>query len=103
MIINENGNVDYAKILKGSGDPIWDSLASISLLSWKFSPAMMDDRAVKSSIRRKFIVMYETPKYIQLAEIQLRDISLADSVYKALIDGTGLFGTGSKILNKYYT
>ncbi len=87
MIISENGNVDYAKILKGSGDPIWDSLASISLLSWKFSPAMIADKPVKLSLRRKFIVMFEKPKYISLAEIQLQDITLADSVYKVLIDG----------------
>jgi hypothetical protein len=35
MQINSNGDVERAKILNGTGDTGWDSLAALSLLEWK--------------------------------------------------------------------
>jgi len=88
LVINENGDVEKAKILRDDGDALWDSLATISILTWKFSPAIMNGQPFKFTTRRKFIVMCEKPTIISLAEIQLNNISTADSVYKALIDGS---------------
>jgi parvulin-like peptidyl-prolyl isomerase len=88
MVINETVK---AKVLTGSGDALWDSLTVISLLTWKFSPAIQDGKPIKLTVRRKFIVMYEKPEIISLAEIQLKDNSLADSVYMALVEGANFF------------
>ena len=87
LVINKHGDVESAKVLKGSGDDSWDSLTSISLLDWKFSPAIMNGIPTKSTVRRKFIVMFEKPVLMSLAEIQVKDITLADSIYKALVSG----------------
>lgn len=87
MLINENGDVERVKMLKSSGDKEWDSLAAISLYSWKFSPALKNGNPVSLSIRRKFVVVFENPKYMMLAEIQLKNLQIADSVYKALTEG----------------
>ena len=87
LAINKHGDVESAKVLKGSGDDSWDSLTSISLLDWKFSPAIMNGTPIKSIIRRKFIVMFEKPFLMSLAEIQVKDFILADSIYKALVSG----------------
>lgn len=57
LVINEDGNVEKAKLLTSSGDTTWDSLTAISLLTWKFSPAIIVGKPIKLAIRRKFIVM----------------------------------------------
>ncbi len=88
LVINKDGNVEKANLLTSSGDKTWDSLTTTSLLAWKFSPAIVDGKPIRLTIRRKFIVMYERPILISLAEIQVKDISLADSIYKALVDGS---------------
>lgn len=87
LVINENGDVEKVNLLTSSGDAIWDSLTAVSLLNWKFSPALMDGKPIRLTIRRKFIVMYEKPVLMALAEIQVKDFSLADSIYRALING----------------
>ena len=87
LVINKHGDVESAKILKSSGDDLWDSLTSISLLDWKFSPAVMNGIPIKSIIKRKFIVMFEKPLLMSLAEIQVKDLASADSIYQALVSG----------------
>jgi hypothetical protein len=87
-VINENGDVEKANLLTSSGDATWDSLTAVSLLAWKFSPAIVDGKPIRLTIRRKFIVLYEQPVFVSLAEIQVKDISLADSIYKALVNGS---------------
>jgi len=87
LVINKHGDVESAKVLEGSGDELWDSLTSISLLEWKFSPAFVNGLPIKSIIRRKFIVMFEKPFLMSLAEIQVKDLASADSIYKALVNG----------------
>jgi parvulin-like peptidyl-prolyl isomerase len=92
LLINEKGEVETAKLLNGSGDVIWDSLATLSLLTWKFSPAILNGNPTKVMVRRKFIVVYEQPKELALAEIQFDNRALADSAYKALLNGADFTG-----------
>ncbi|OGU59048.1 MAG: hypothetical protein A2523_05050 [Ignavibacteria bacterium RIFOXYD12_FULL_36_8] len=47
----------------------------------------MNGLPIKSIIRRKFIVMFEKPFLMSLAEIQVKDLASADSIYKALVNG----------------
>jgi TonB family protein len=87
MLVDENGNVEKASLIKSSGDKAWDSLAVISLLNWKFSPALSGNVPVKKLIHRKVIVHFAEPHRILLAEIILNTITAADSVYNALLNG----------------
>lgn len=87
MLINSYGDVEKAKILNGTGDEIWDSLAVLSLLKWKYSPAVYDGHPIKLLIRRKIRVVFVEPKVIPLVEIELQNYELADSVYNALLSG----------------
>jgi parvulin-like peptidyl-prolyl isomerase len=87
LLINEKGEVEKAKLLKGSGDAIWDSLAELSLITWKFSPATINGNPTKVMVHKKFIVVFEQPYEISLAEIQFDNLALADSAYNALLIG----------------
>ena len=88
MIINCCGKVERAKLLTSSGDAEWDSLAQLSLLNWKYTPAVYNGLPIKLSIKRKFIVVFEEPIYYPLAVIHLQNYDQADSVYRALLDGS---------------
>lgn len=87
MLITETGIVERAKIIKGSGDAVWDSLAAISLLDWKFSPATFDGKPIKILARRKINVVFSESKKIMLAEAVFPNLEKADSAYKLLLQG----------------
>jgi len=87
MQINKHGDVDQVKLLTSSGDAIWDSLATLSLLDWKYTPAIYDGNPIKLTIRRKIKVVFAEPKILSLAEIQLDNVEDAESVYQALLNG----------------
>jgi parvulin-like peptidyl-prolyl isomerase len=87
MQINIHGDVERAKLLTSSSDAVWDSLAELSLLKWKYSPAIYDGHPIKLLISRKIRVVFAEPVIFSIAEIQLDDRETADSVYKALLNG----------------
>lgn len=87
MVISCCGKVERAKLLTSSGDPVWDSLAQVSLMKWKYCPAVYEGHPIKLSVRRKIKVVFDNPKVYPLAEIQLQNYQIADSVYKALLNG----------------
>lgn len=87
MQINKDGDVERAKLLTKSGDAVWDSLAVLSLLKWKYSPAIYDGHPINLVVRRKIRVVFTEPKLLSLAEIQIDNLEDADSVYQALLNG----------------
>lgn len=87
MVIDENGNVEKAKIIRSSGDQLWDSLATISLLKWQFTPSLINNIPTKSLIRRRIKVDFVDPYTITLAEIICNSRTDADSVYFKLLQG----------------
>lgn len=87
MQINIHGDVDRAKLLTSSGDAVWDSLAELSLLKWKYTPAIYDGHPIKLLISRKIRVVFAEPMIFSIAEIQLDNRETADSVYQALLNG----------------
>ncbi len=91
MVISCCGKVEKAKLLTGSGDPLWDSLAQLSLMNWKFDPAIYQGHPIKISVRRKIKVVFDRPIIFSLAEIHLQNYEKADSVYKALLAGADFF------------
>lgn len=92
MLVNEKGDVERAKMLSQSGDAIWDSLAALSLLQWKFTPATINGTPVKLLIKRRIKVMFEKPDIKILAEIQVDSYEKADSIYYALKSGADFNG-----------
>lgn len=87
MQINTNGDVERAKLLAGTGDAVWDSLAVLSLLEWKYTPAIYDGHPIKLVVHKKIRVVFTEPKIFSLSEIQLDNREDADSVYQALLNG----------------
>jgi hypothetical protein len=87
MLISENGVVELASIIKSSGDKDWDSLAAISLMEWQFSPALSDNKPIRTLIRRKVNVEFVEPNSILLAEIICNTESDAASAYFDLKNG----------------
>lgn len=96
LIVDEKGDVEKAKLLTPSGDPTWDSLATLSLLEWKFTPATANGIPIKQLIRRRVKVIFEQPEIIPLAEIQLNNYQLADLVHNAIINGANFSDMAKK-------
>jgi hypothetical protein len=97
MLVNEKGDVERAKILTHTGDALWDSLATLSLLKWKFDPAIQNGIPVKILIRRRIQVKFEEPEMMSLAEILFKNYDQADSVYKALLNNADF----NELVRKY--
>jgi hypothetical protein len=88
MVVTCCGDVEKVTLLTSSGDAEWDSLAEMSLMQWKYSPAIYDGHPVKLPVRNRIKVVFEEPKILPLAEIQLLNQKSADSVYTELLNGT---------------
>jgi len=87
MLIREDGTVEKARLTKGSGDAVWDSLTAISLLDWKFSPALLEGKPIKVLVHRKVNVVFSDSRKIILAEALFKTSPEADSAYIALLNG----------------
>ena len=87
LLILEDGSVGQVKIVDGSGNAVWDSLAAETIMKWKYSPAHVDHHYVKIWMRQVAEVEYLDPLYLNLAEIICPTIEEADSIYAALENG----------------
>jgi hypothetical protein len=87
MFIEEDGTVGKTRMLKGSGDATWDSLALTTMKQWHFTPAHMDNKPVGSWFHMKSILRYANPVHMSLAEILCTTAEEADTVYAALDKG----------------
>lgn len=96
MIVDIEGNVEAAKIIESSGDKNWDSLVAISLMNWKYSPALVNGKPMKFLLRRKVNVLFAEAKNIKLAEIICSNSTDADSAYNKLLSGEDFAETARK-------
>jgi hypothetical protein len=87
MFIMEDGTVGKTRMVKGSGDAAWDSLALSSMKQWRFTPARMDNKPIGSWFRMQSTLRYANPQYMNLAEILCTTEEEADSVYNAIEQG----------------
>ncbi len=87
LLIDKSGNVEIVRLLNTSGNTLWDSLAVISIMNWKYSPARIKGEPVPAWVRQKALIKYSDPVYMELEEILCNNIQLADSVYNALSEG----------------
>ena len=97
MLISPDGSVDRANFVKSSGDKDWDAQAITSIMKWKFTPPMYNEKPIKLLIRRKIKIQFAEPEIINLAEIVIINSKQADSVYKALIAGADF----NQMVNKF--
>jgi TonB family protein len=87
MFIQEDGSVGKTRMLKGSGDAAWDSLALASMKQWRFTPARMDNKPVGSWFHMQSTLRYANPLHMNLAEILCTTAEEADSIYDAVDKG----------------
>ena len=87
MFIMEDGTVGQTRMLKGSGDAEWDSLALASIKQWRFAPARMENEPVGFWFHMQSTFRYADPQYMKLAEILCTSVEEADSVYKVIEQG----------------
>jgi parvulin-like peptidyl-prolyl isomerase len=87
MFIMEDGTVGKTRMLKGSGDAAWDSLALSSMKQWRFTPARMENKPIGSWFHMQSTLRYASPQYMNLAEILCTTEEEADSVYRAIEQG----------------
>jgi TonB family protein len=87
LFVQEDGTVGKTRMLKGSGDAAWDSLALASMKQWRFTPARMDNKPVGSWFHMQSTLRYANPLYMDLAEILCTTEEEADSVYYLIEQG----------------
>jgi TonB family protein len=87
LFVLEDGTVGKARMLEGSGDAGWDTLALSSIKQWRFAPARSDNQPISTWFHMKTSLRYASPQYMNLAEILCTTAEEADSVYKAIEQG----------------
>jgi TonB family protein len=87
LFVMEDGTVGKTRMLKGSGDAAWDSLALSSIRQWRFTPARMDNKPIGSWFHMQSTLRYADPQYMNLAEILCTSREEADSVYNVIEQG----------------
>ena len=87
LLINEDGHVQKARFIDGSGNAEWDSLALISITKWRFSPARLNNRPISLWVNQIALVRIEDPVYISLSAIICETYECATSVYDSLLKG----------------
>jgi len=87
LYVLDDGSVNNVRLLKGSGDGKWDTLAVASVKKWQFIPAHLNDKPISTWHHIKTQVRYANPHYCCLAEIVCSTQEIADSVYRALEEG----------------
>jgi hypothetical protein len=85
LFVREDGSVGKARLLKGSGNASWDSLAVESIKQWRFLCARStENQPISSWTRIRTVVRYDELKLMNLEEILCTTKEEADSVYNAL-------------------
>jgi TonB family protein len=87
LFILEDGSVSKARLLKGSDDASWDSLAVASIKQWRFTPARTGNQPFSTWFHLRTTVIYAKLQIMNLAEILCTTPEEADSVYEAIEQG----------------
>jgi len=84
LFILQDGSVSKARLLKGSSDAEWDTLALASIKQWRFAPARTGNQPVSTWFHLRTNVRYAELQMMNLAEILCTTPEEADTVYKAI-------------------
>jgi len=96
--IGSDGSVRDVSFLTPSLNEEWNVLALQTMRGWKFSPAIVNGRAIPLWIRQTIHLRFEEASYLRLAEIVCPDEQTADSVY-ALLDGGAPFDSLARVFS----
>lgn len=97
LLIDEDGFVRKAKLLSGSGNEMWDTLAIASIKKWRYSPALMNEKPIAIWLKQHVDVEFAEPIYLSLAEILCETKEQAHMITEALNNGEDF----SKLAVKY--
>lgn len=86
-LIESDGSVRSAIITPRSGSDLWDSLATLAIKQWRFSPALQQGRPVPAWVRFPVTLRFAAAQPVLLAEIVVGTKALADSIHALLIAG----------------
>jgi len=84
LFIMEDGSVSEVNIKNNDLDKDWAAQAKVSIMKWKYSPAMYNNKPIKIWINQKTIVNIVESVFYKLAEIQLDSLTTAQKVYNLL-------------------
>jgi len=87
LFILEDGSVSKARLLKGSDDASWDSLAIASIKLWRFTPARTGNQPISTWFHLRTNVRFAELQMMNLAEILCTTPEEADSIYEAIQQG----------------
>jgi TonB family protein len=87
LFVLEDGTIGKARMLQGSGDAEWDTLALNSMKQWRFAPARSNNQPISTWYHMKNTLRYDTPRILNLAEILCTTAEEADTVYTAIEEG----------------
>jgi TonB family protein len=87
LTINKEGKVLRVDLQNSSGDKHWDSLAVLSIMQWKYSPATSNGKPIQLKIVQTAKVVVTPPEMMDLYEIVCATLAEADSIYSALEKG----------------
>ena len=87
LFILEDGSVGKGRLLKGSNDAAWDSLALASMKEWRFTPARSGNQPISTWFHLRTTVRYAKLLIMNLAEILCTTQEEADTVYQAIENG----------------
>ena len=87
LLIDEEGFVRQVKLLSGSGNEKWDTLAVASIKKWRYSPALMNEKPTRIWLKQHAYVEFTEPVYLSLAQILCETKEQANVVTEALNKG----------------
>jgi len=85
--VSASGSVTKAALLTPSGNAVWDSLALVEILRWRFTPAKQGTIPIATWVQQRVRVQFESPLLMVLSELGSPDRSLMDSLYSMLQAG----------------
>jgi TonB family protein len=90
LYVLEDGSVNRVVMRQASGNALWDSAAVETIKGWRFAPAHVDGKPIRTWYYLNSLVQYANPIYMTLVEVHCLTIEQADSVYRQLILGKHL-------------
>lgn len=94
--IDEEGNVQRARIVNSSGESDLDSAALVAAKSWKYYPASKDGKALPIVIQQKVVFSTAPTETVSFYEILVGRKTLADSLWNLLESGANFSDLAEK-------
>jgi len=96
LLIGKEGSVLETRLIKGSGNIMWDSAAVVSMHKWRYTPAYYKDKPLKIWLHQTAIVRFVETRCMSLEEISCGSMADADSAYKMLAGGADFAAVARK-------